>query len=100
MGYRPSPLKKKHRRRVPWHHKTRRRAKGALRSRSGSRDVPRQGRGRVVNIEGVGRTAWLGRMFRRTRRDRADFQNHYNILVSYVNGYLADGREEGRLVVQ
>jgi len=27
-------------------------------------------------------------------------QTHHSILVSFVNGYLADGREEGRLVVQ
>src|SRR6267142_1667907 len=100
MGYRSSPFEKKHLRRVPWHHKSRRWAKGALRSRSGPRDVPRQGRGRDVNIERVRRTAWRGRMFRGARRDRADFTTHYSILVSFVNGYLADGKVEGRLVVQ
>src|SRR5882762_89642 len=106
MGYRPSPFEKKHPGRVPWHHKSRRWAKSALRSRSGPRDVPRQGRGRrersgqSVNIERVRRTAWRGRMFRRARRDRADFTTHCSILVSFVNGYLADGKVEGKLVVQ
>ena len=31
-----------------------------------------KGRGRGVNIEGVKRTAWRGRMIRSARRDRAN----------------------------
>jgi hypothetical protein len=31
------------------------------------------GRSRGVNIDGVRRTAWQGHMFRKARRDRADF---------------------------
>jgi hypothetical protein len=40
------------------------------------------------DFEGVRRTAWRGRMVRRARKDRADLQNHYSILVQYVNDYF------------
>ena len=38
--------------------------------------------------KGVSRTAWRGRMVRRARKNHADLQNHYSILVPYVNDYL------------
>ena len=40
------------------------------------------------DIEWVGRTAWRARMVRRARKDRADLQDHYSILVSYINDYF------------
>ena len=40
------------------------------------------------DFEGVRRTAWRRRMVRRARKNRADLQNNYNILVPCVNDYL------------
>jgi hypothetical protein len=50
--------------------------------------IPWELRRKRKGIEGVRRTAWRASMVRRARKNRADLQNHYSILVQYVNDYL------------
>jgi hypothetical protein len=41
-----------------------------------------------AHSKGVRRSVWRARMVRRARKDRADLQDHYSILVPYVNDYF------------
>jgi len=42
----------------------------------------------TAHSKGVRRSVWRARMVRRARKDRADLQDHYSILVPYVNDYF------------